>query len=265
MSRPNPKPAAEAEQPKRPSLLAKIAARYNVDPDKMLHTLKATVFRGIKQKDGSFREATNEELMALLVVADQYRLNPFTREIYAFPDEKRGGIVPVVSIDGWLRIINEQPSLTSIDIRYGDFDLPKDDPACDPYIEVTISRSDRTAPIVVREYMRECYRDTGPWNSHPRRMLRWKAIIQASRVAFGFGGIFDPDEADRIANAIDVTPAPQTMKPKTAPPRAIEAQRNELNDLQISDARAQPPEAVPAEQQQFDDEVPYETEAGVRG
>lgn len=26
MSRPNPKPAAEAEQPKRPSLLAKIAA-----------------------------------------------------------------------------------------------------------------------------------------------------------------------------------------------------------------------------------------------
>ena len=263
MTKTNQKPAAEAEQQKRPSLLAKIAARYNVDPDKMLHTLKATVFRGIKQKDGTYRDATNEELMALLVVADQYRLNPFTREIYAFPDDKRGGIVPVVSIDGWLRIINEQPSLTAIDIRYGDFDLPKDDPACDPYIEVTITRSDRTAPIVVREYMRECYRDTGPWNSHPRRMLRWKSIIQASRVAFGFGGIFDPDEADRIANAIDVTPT-QTMKPKTAPPRAIEAQRNELNDLPISDAHAQPPEAVPAEQQQFDDEVPYETEAGTR-
>lgn len=262
MSKTNSKPAADAEQPKRPSLLAKIAARYNVDADKMLGTLKATVFRGIKQKDGSFREATNEELMALLVVADQYRLNPFTREIYAFPDEKRGGIVPVVSIDGWLRIINEQPSLTSIDIRYGNFDLPKDDPDCDPYIEVAITRSDRTAPIVVREYMRECYRETGPWNSHPRRMLRWKAIIQASRVAFGFGGIFDPDEADRIANAIDVTP--QTMKPKTTAPRAIEAQANPLNDLPISDAHAQPPEAVPVEQQQFDDEVPYETEAGTR-
>lgn len=260
MSKPNSKPAGDAaEQPKRPSLLAKIAARYNVDADKMLGTLKATVFRGIKQKDGSFREATNEELMALLVVADQYRLNPFTREIYAFPDEKRGGIVPVVSIDGWLRIINEQPSLTAIDIRYGDFDLPKDDPACDPYIEVTITRSDRTAPIVVREYMRECYRDTGPWNSHPRRMLRWKAIIQASRVAFGFGGIFDPDEADRIANAIDVTP--QTMKPKTAAPRAIEAQRNELADLPISDARVVPPEPVLA----GDDELPYEEEAGTRG
>jgi hypothetical protein len=34
-------------------------------------------------------------------------------------------------------------------------------------------------------------------------MLRHKAIIQAYRVAFGFHGIYDPDEAEGI---IDVTP-----------------------------------------------------------
>ena len=42
--------------------------------------------------------------MALLIVADQYGLNPFTREIFAF-DDKRAGIVPVVSVDGWSRIL----------------------------------------------------------------------------------------------------------------------------------------------------------------
>ena len=249
-----PAPAA------KPSLVAKLAARYSVDPEKMLATLKATVFRGSKQKDGSIREATNEELMALLVVADQYRLNPFTREIYAFPDEKRGGITPVVSIDGWLRIINEHEALQSIGIRYGDFDRGLED--ADPYIEVEIRRRDRDEPVIVREYMKECWRDTGPWNSHPRRMLRWKAIIQASRVAFGFGGIFDQDEAERLReSAIESTATVITTKPKTAAPRAIEAQRNELPDLPISDANAQPPEPVLV----GDDELPYETEAGARG
>lgn len=248
--------------PLRQSLIARMAARYGVDQDKMLATLKATVFKGSKQKDGSIREATNEELMALLVVADQYRLNPFTREIYAFPDEKRGGIVPVVSIDGWLRIINEHEALQSIDIAYGDFDGPKDE--TDPYIEISIHRKDRVGPIVVREYMRECWRDTGPWNTHPRRMLRWKALIQASRVAFGFGGLSDPDEAERIRDAIDSTATVvPTGKPRTAAPKAIDAPKaNPLNEL----ATAKTVEAEPVRSlADADAQPPDEDEAGVRG
>ena len=61
--------------PKRPSLVAKFADRYGVDGDKMLATLKATCFR---QRDN--KEISNEQMMALLVVADQYKLNPFTKE-----------------------------------------------------------------------------------------------------------------------------------------------------------------------------------------
>ena len=33
-----------------------------------------------------------------LVVAEQYNLNPFTREIYAFPDKQNKGIFPVVGV-----------------------------------------------------------------------------------------------------------------------------------------------------------------------
>src|SRR6185312_16439949 len=66
------------------SVLVRLAERFGVDPEKMLGTLKATAFKG---------DVSNEQMMALAVVADQYGLNPWTKEIYAFPD--RNGIVPV--------------------------------------------------------------------------------------------------------------------------------------------------------------------------
>jgi phage recombination protein Bet len=191
----------------RSSLLATFAGKFNVEPDKMMSALKATAF---KQSGGN--EVTNEQMLALIVVANQYGLNPFTKEIYAFPDQK--GIVPVVSVDGWIRIINEHPQLQSIEFRYAE----TEDGGPPAWIECIIARKDRTAPVVVREYLSECVRPTGPWKSHPARMLRHKTLIQAGRVAMGFAGIHDPDEAERIANAIDVSPT--SSKPKTEPPRA---------------------------------------------
>jgi hypothetical protein len=257
---------ASASSARAQSLIHRMAARYSVDADKLMGTLKGTVFRGIKQKDGSYRDATNEELMSLLLVADAYQLNPFTREIYAFPDEKRGGIIPVVSIDGWLRIINTHPSMKSLRIEYVGFDVPKDDPGHDPYIEVTITRSDRDDPTVIREYMAECWRDTGPWNSHPRRMLRWKAIIQCGRVAFGFGGIYDPDEAERIRDslAIEGQVVERTMKPLTQAPRAIEQQASPSPLAGVSPVTAEIDEAELARMRAADAEL-METEAGARG
>jgi hypothetical protein len=56
-----------------------------------------------------------------VLVSNQYGLNPFTKEIYAFPDQK-GGIVPVVGVDGWLRIINEHPQFKSMEFRYAEVD-----------------------------------------------------------------------------------------------------------------------------------------------
>src|SRR5690606_33243511 len=59
----------------KPSLLAKFAGKFGVEANKMMTTLKQTAFR---QRDGS--EVSNEQMMALLIVADQYGLNPFTKE-----------------------------------------------------------------------------------------------------------------------------------------------------------------------------------------
>lgn len=201
----------------RKSLVRSFAAKFGVDPDKLLVTLKNTAFKQ-PYKDGKpGPEVTDEQMMALLAVANEYDLNPFLKQIYAFAAQG-GGIVPMVPIDGWIRIINAHPSFKSMELVYP----PEGTAPDDYYVECIIERSDRTKPTVIREYLKECWRDTGPWKSHPRRMTRHKAISQCGRVAFGFGGIYDPDEGERIANAmaIEGTVTSAHTKPVTQAPRA---------------------------------------------
>src|SRR5262245_7486287 len=104
---------------KKASLVAKFAAKFHIEPEKLMGILKATAF---KQQKANAPEISNEQMAALLVVADQYGLNPFTREIYAFPD-KQNGIVPVVGVDGWSRIINDHWASNGIEFREAEGDL----------------------------------------------------------------------------------------------------------------------------------------------
>ena len=201
------------------SLVERMSNRFGVDADKLLHILKATAFR--QKKD---QEISNEQLAALLVVAEQYNLNPFTREIYAFPD-KSNGIVPVVGVDGWSRIVNENKHCDGVEFTYSD-DLVTPEGAkvsCPEWIECLIYRKDRNRPTVIREYLDEVYREpfsshnngkpytiSGPWQSHPKRFLRHKAFIQCARIALGFTGLYDEDEANRIidmGNVVEVSPS----------------------------------------------------------
>jgi len=160
---------------------SKLAAMFDVpDTGELVGILKSTAFKSNVQ-------VTDAQMSALLIVANQYGLNPWTKEIYAFPD--KGGIVPVVGVDGWSRIINGNPAFDGMDFI-------QDDESC----TCRIYRKDRSHPVAVTEYMSECKRaNVGPWQSHPKRMLRHKAMIQCARLAFGFAGIYDQDEAERIA------------------------------------------------------------------
>lgn len=164
------------------TLTQKLATTLDMgDGAGLIETLKATAFKG---------QVSDAQMTALMVVANQYGLNPWTKEIYAFPD-KNNGIVPVVGVDGWSRIINNHPQFDGIEFE-------QNDESC----TCIIFRKDRNRPTKVTEWMAECRRsNAGPWQSHPKRMLRHKAMIQCARLAFGYGGIYDQDEAERIADA----------------------------------------------------------------
>jgi len=182
-------------QTQKPSALAVMASRLSVEPGKMLETLRGTCFKG----------ATDAEMLALVVVANEYGLNPFLRELYAFP-KKGGGIVPVVGIDGWTRIATRHPDFDGVSF---DFTIEEDGKPVSCTAKMGIKG--RTRPVEVTEYYDECHRDTDPWRTMPKRMLRHRAFIQAARLAFGISGIVDDEEAHAI---IDVTPQPQ---PEPAP------------------------------------------------
>jgi hypothetical protein len=166
-----------AAQP-RTSALALMGSRLHCDPTKLHQTLKDTVFKG----------ATDSELLALVVVANEYGLNPLTKELYAFP-AKGGGIVPVVSVDGWIRMVNDHPQMDGVE-----FEAHNDANGQLEAMTCTIWRKDRSRPIRVTEYLAECQRNTEPWKMK-NRMLRHKTLMQCSRVAFGFSGVTDEDEA----------------------------------------------------------------------
>ena len=173
--------------------VSQLAAKFAIpDSGELTAVLKATAFKG---------QVSDAQMSALLIVASQYGLNPWTKEIYAFPD-KNNGIVPVVGVDGWARIINTHPQFDGMDFN--------DDGES---VECVIYRKDRSHPIKAREYMVECKRGTAPWQSHPRRMLRHKAMIQCARLAFGYVGIYEQDEAERIMERdVNARPARQSAK-----------------------------------------------------
>lgn len=165
----------------------------------LMAVLKATAFKG---------QVSDAQMAALLLVANQYGLSPWTKEIYAFPD-RQNGIVPVVGVDGWARIINAHP-------QFDGMDFEQDENRC----TCIIYRKDRSHPIRVTEFMEECRRENvGPWKSHPRRMLRHKAMIQCARLAFGYAGIYDADEAERIIEATSIDAETGEIKRTAAPAR----------------------------------------------
>ncbi len=202
---------AVAEKPRsQVSVLFDMSSRFGMDPTAFELTVRATC----SPTGRNARALSREEFAAFLLVAKNYNLNPLTREIYAFP-KTDGGIVPVVSIDGWVNLINSHPQCDGWDME-----ATHDEKGALVSMKCTMYRKDRARPVVVEEYLAECKRDTVPWNMK-HRMLRHKTLIQAGRYAFGFSGIYDEDEAERIVQSSPVAqlapPPPNEIQQSAAP------------------------------------------------
>jgi hypothetical protein len=164
-----------------------------------------------------------------MMVAHEYKLNPLLKEIYAFP-KKGGGIAPMVSIDGWVNIINSNDQL-----EFFNFEMHHDDKGNLFASTCTMKRKDRSAPTVVTEYLSECIRNTEPWKMK-YRMLRHKSLIQAARYCFGLSGIYDEDEA-RDQAMKDITPGDAPPRPRiqdfvteTQPAETVDEETGEVTE-----------------------------------
>ena len=203
----------------RKTALSLLSERLNVPAEQLRTTLKATAFNACRNND--------DEFLSAVIVANEYKLNPFTKEIYAFP-AKNGGVIPIVSTDGWNKLMTTHPDYKSHEYNFADEQETMEGAKPAPvWCEVIIHKQDGSK-ITVREYLDEVYRPAivkegrkidGPWQTHTKRMLRHKAKIQCAREAFGFGGIYDEDEGKRIIEA-EARLVPEAIDP----PKSISGQ-----------------------------------------
>jgi phage recombination protein Bet len=166
-----------------------MAAQFDIEPDNLVTVLRNTVIK----PDSRGKQASSEEVAAFVIVANQYGLNPFTREIHAFTTSDKG-LVPIVGIDGWCRIVNRDERFDGVEFE--DEDTENGHPISKTCI---MHVKGRDHPVKVKERFSECKRNSPPWQNMPHRMLRHKAFMQAARVAFGLAGIYDEDEGRDIA------------------------------------------------------------------
>ncbi|QEE08668.1 phage recombination protein Bet [Bartonella kosoyi] len=168
------------------SPLTTMASKYGFSHDQFRKTIIKTCIN---------HNFSDEEFAAFISVANTYGLNPLTKEIYALP-KRGGGIIPVVSIDGWIKIIKSNPQFDGMTFQD---QLDKNGNII--AIKCAIRLKGIQDPIEVTEYLNECKQKSDTWQKYPARMLRHKATIQCARYAFGFSGIYEEDEAARINEA----------------------------------------------------------------
>lgn len=222
------------------SLIARLAGKFGVEPNRLLKCLTTQVF---KQADG--RQPTNEELMVLLLVCENFGLNPFNREIYAFRG-KGGDIVPVVSLDGWAKIVRSQKDFNGVTFAFSTnmVKVPGGAQELPEFVECAMRLKGVDEPIVIQEFMSECFNEKSPvWRKWPRRMLRIRAFIQCARLAFSLTGLYDEGEdfAETVIEAIPQQSQPQLVAQASVPKLGLEREKlDEMLGKLVTFAQSQP-------------------------
>ena len=223
-------------------LFQSFAAKYELTPHAMVQTLIQTVF----PHGPNDNPPTWAQLAMFMSVAQQYNLNPFIRQIYAFPDKKSGGIVPIVPVDGWVTLIQRQKEHDGEKFHYHWSDGSTTEGAVPPVttdkegkklkakiaaITAVIYRKDHTHPTEVTELFDECFRPTNPWDTMPTRMLRHKAYMQCGRIAYGLAGLYDEDEAQDIIQGGTLEYVDNAGKPGVSDARAAQGFASKSDEI----------------------------------
>lgn len=175
----------------RDSVLDQLSVRYGMETGELRTVLLDTIFQ-VPAKEKPF---TQSEATAGLILAAQYDLDLFAKELYI---TKSGGrLMVVIGVDGWIKQCNQHPQFDGDELTF-----THDEHGALISATCTIHRKDRQYPTIRTEYLDECRRAGDNWKTKPRRMLGHKAYIQTARAAFGLKGI-DEDDLERMREVED--------------------------------------------------------------
>ena len=127
-----------------------------------------------------FKAVPEKTRLCLLRMIVEYRLDPLKEELF-FHRYDNGQWQVLISVDGWIKLISRHSHFVGMAFTESS-QMINDIPT---WIECAIYRSDRTMPMVVREYFVEVKQETQIWQKMPRRMLRHRALQQCARLSFG--------------------------------------------------------------------------------
>jgi hypothetical protein len=207
------------------SLLTMLSSSVGLEPQKYYAAIKTSC---------GCQGATDDHFAVLMMAAHTYGLNPMLRQLYLM-DTKRG-ISVVIPVDGWVPLMVNHPDYLAHEIV-----LQWDGK---PFVSKCVAATCRIwtksrnalnlGPFEHTEMMGECWRDTGPWKSHPTRMLGHKATIQGARRAFGIY-VMDSDEAANI----------ERSTPQPARPGSLTVSLPQDLPEEIVDATVEPTDLTP--------------------
>ena len=223
-------------RPADKSPLARIATRHGVQPSRLIAVIQQTIIKD--------RNVSDEEVLAFLMVADRYGLDPILKQIHAFR-ARGGGLVPIVGVDGWARIASQEPLCDGYTFKYA-YKPDGSILSCTCVMGV----KGRAIPTEITEFYDECFRPTDAWKQMGHRMIRHRAFVQACRVVLGVSGLYDPEEGEDIATGV-IGGAPSEGEQQRDRLKAILDQRQPPAEQQATpQPQTEAPATPPAEQWQ---------------
>ena len=210
---------------------------------------KITVIKSLFAKG-----CTDDEFSVLLELAKRYKLDPFSKQIWALKYGNNPAMI-FASRDGLLAIAHRSGMFDGIE------SAPNfDDRGALESATCTVYRKDISHPFRKTVYLREYSNNSNPlWKSKPITMLCKVAEAQALRQAFSVSGLYDDAEINRedmiatskpqsqFPQVVDITPTiakptqpKQITQPQTENTIATQETRTEAKPQNTSQPQAQP-------------------------
>lgn len=231
-----------AEDKQQTTLIGRLAERLGVEPGKLMGALRRV--------SGNIRGVEDEDFMVMLLVAEKYGLDPIRREVGLISTQQ--GPRPYVAFDGWLKVLTSHDDYLTHDVA----EVVSEGRVVAATVSIRSKKREalQAGPFHHTEWMDECYvpprnrsdgsgKVNGPWQSHPRRMLKEKAIMQGARFLWN---LYVPTEdewqrMDDVQGAGDMVVAAKTDAPAMRPAVSLPAP---VTQEQIAAARPMDAEAV---------------------